>query len=81
MRVKLGYKDRLVELDNDRLYVFDGKLYSAPIREVVSYYLNGTAVLPEVIRSIASDIVRFLMQTGELEWFSSAQAQYGEISE
>ncbi|WP_297497723.1 hypothetical protein [Thermococcus sp.] len=81
MRVKLGYRDRLVEFSGGWLYVFDGKLYSVPIREVVSYYLNGTAVLPEGIKPIATDVVRFLMKTGELEWFSSSQAQCSETLE
>jgi len=79
MRVKLGYKNKLVELDGETVYVFDGKLYSAPIREVVGYYVKGTGVLPESVRAVAADVARFLMSTGEVEWFSSARAQYGEI--
>jgi hypothetical protein len=81
MKVKLGYVNRVVELDDETVYVFDGKLYSAPIKEVVGYYLRGTGLLPESIRTVAGDIARFLMSTGELEWFTGAQVQYGEVSE
>jgi len=79
MKVKLGYKNKLVELSGDRVYVFDGKLYSAPIKEVIGYYIRGIGVLPGSIRAVADDVARFLMSTGEVEWFSSVRAQYGEI--
>jgi len=64
MRVKLGYPDRIVEISDKTVYLFKGRLYSAPLEEVVSYYLRGEGLLPTPLKSVAQDVMRALM-TGE----------------
>lgn len=78
MRAKLGYKDKLVEIAGSEVLVFDGKLYTAPLEEVVRYYLHGPAVLPPAVREVSNDVVRFLLRTGDLETFVQSRIQYGE---
>ncbi|WP_297535951.1 hypothetical protein [Thermococcus sp.] len=78
MKVKLGYKDKLVEMEGGWIYVFNGRLYSAPIAEVVGYYTKGQGIVPGPIREIAGDIIRVLLRTGELERYVQPQIGYGE---
>jgi len=78
MKIKLGYKDKLVEIEEDWVYAFSGRLYSAPIAEVVGYYTKGQGIIPMPIREIAGDIVRVLLRTGELERYVQPQIGYGE---
>ncbi|AIU70806.1 hypothetical protein TEU_10945 [Thermococcus eurythermalis] len=78
MRAKLGYKDKLVEIAGSEVLVFDGKLYTALLEEVVRYYLHGSAVLPPAVREVSNDVVRFLLRTGDLETFVQSRIQYGE---
>ena len=66
MKLKLGYPDRIVEIDGRTVHVFKRRLTSAPLVEVVSYYTSGEGILPPVIREIAADIVRALLNTKEL---------------
>ncbi|KUH32379.1 MULTISPECIES: hypothetical protein [Thermococcus] len=67
MKVRLGYPDRIVEVDDRTVRVFRGRLVSAPLSEVVSYYLRGDGLLPPAVREIARDIVGVLLRTGELK--------------
>lgn len=75
MKVKLGYPDRIVEFDGKRVYVFKGRLFSAPLEKVISYYLHGDEPLAPAIRSVVSDVVRFLLNTGELQYTPSAAVE------
>ncbi|AEK73945.1 hypothetical protein E3E38_00575 [Thermococcus sp. 18S1] len=67
MKVRLGYPDRIVEVDDRTVRVFRGRLVSAPLSEVVSYYLRGDGLLPPAVREIARDIVAVLLRTGEMK--------------
>ncbi|GAB6134948.1 hypothetical protein [Thermococcus prieurii] len=78
MRTKLGYEDKLVEIAENEVVVFDGKLYTAPLEEVIKYYLSGSGVLPPAIRDVTNDIIRLLLRTGELETIIHSKVQYGE---
>ena len=78
MRAKLGYKNRLVEVSGNKIFVFKGKLYTASIDEVIKYYLSGFGVLPSEIREVSNDVVRFLLKTGELETIMNSRVQYSE---
>ena len=50
MRVRLGYPDRIVEVDDRVVRVFKRRLVSAPLSEVLEYYTNGSAVLPPAVK-------------------------------
>jgi len=65
MKLRLAYPQRLVEVDNKRVYVFRNKLFSAPLDEVVNYYLGRDALLPAEIRAVARDVVRAILSAGE----------------
>ncbi|WP_297512729.1 hypothetical protein [Thermococcus sp.] len=78
MRTKLGYEDKLVEIYENEVVVFDGKLYTAPLEEVIKHYLSGSGVLPPAIRDVANDVIRLLLRTGELETIIQSKVQYGE---
>ncbi|WP_099211621.1 hypothetical protein [Thermococcus henrietii] len=78
MRTKLGYEDKLVEINGGEVLVFAGKLYTAPLEEVVKYYLSGSGVLPSAIRDVSHDVIRLLLRTGELETIIHSKVQYGE---
>jgi hypothetical protein len=81
MVVRVGYKNRLVEVKNGFVYLFDGKLWSAPLERVVGYYLRGDEALPRPLREIAGDVYRVLLERGEmpLALFESGQ-RYGETT-
>jgi len=70
MKVKLGYRDKIVEVSNGNVFLFKEKLYSAPLEELVSYYFKGEGLLAPPLRGIAGDVVRAIMKTGEVEKFS-----------
>ncbi|WP_297065847.1 hypothetical protein [Thermococcus sp.] len=78
MRAKLGYMDKLVEITENEVLVFDGRLHTAPLEEVIRHYLSGSGVLPPAIRSVSNDVVRLLLRTGELETIIQSKVQYGE---
>jgi len=78
MRVRLGYRDKVVAIDGDTVYVFNGRLYSAPIEELVRHYLTGFGVLPDALKSVTEDVVRVLLRTGEFEGFEAKVRGYGE---
>ncbi|WP_297551093.1 hypothetical protein [Thermococcus sp.] len=78
MKAKLGYKNKLVGIVGEEVYVFDGKLYTAPLGEVVRYYLFGSGVLPQAIREISKDVIRLLLKTGDFETVVHSKVQYGE---
>jgi len=78
MRAKLGYENRVVEIGEGEVLVFDGRLYTAPLEEVIKHYLSGSGVLPPAVRDVSSDVVRFLLRTGELEAIIHSKIQYGE---
>ncbi|WP_461864744.1 hypothetical protein [Thermococcus sp.] len=65
MKLRLAYPQKLVEVDNKRVYVFRSKLFSAPLEEVVNYYLGRDALLPAEIKAVAHDIIRAILSTGE----------------
>lgn len=76
MKVKLGYPDRIVEVRDKEVYVFKRRLVSAPLDELVSYYLRGEGVLPPAIREVARDVINVLLRTGELDIDYRPEAQY-----
>ncbi|WP_297521112.1 hypothetical protein [Thermococcus sp.] len=54
MKVRLGYPDRIVEVDEHRVYVFKGKrLFSAPLDEVLGYILKGDGLLPPAVKEVS----------------------------
>lgn len=61
MKLRLAYPHRLVEVDSKTVYVFRNKLLSAPIEEVVNYYLGRDALLPEELKEVAHDVVRAIL--------------------
>ncbi|NJE04859.1 hypothetical protein E3E36_01565 [Thermococcus sp. M36] len=77
MRVKLGYPDRIVEIDGDTVRVFKGRLVSAPLSEVVSYYLKGEGLLSPLIKDVAGDVVRVLLSGSGLSTGTHAPVRYG----
>ena len=56
MIVRLGYKDKLVYVESGRVYLFKGKLYSAPLEEVIRAAYSEDALVPPDIREIAHDL-------------------------
>ncbi|AMQ18127.1 hypothetical protein [Thermococcus peptonophilus] len=81
MAAKLGYKNKLVEVKNGMVYLFDGKLWSAPLERVVEYYLQGQGVVPEPIREIASDLYRVLLGENLIkELPANSGGRYGETT-
>ncbi|ASJ09561.1 hypothetical protein A3L11_10090 [Thermococcus siculi] len=66
MKVRLGYPDRIVEVDEKMVHVFKGRLVSAPLSEVVNYYVRGDGLLPPAIKEVAADVVRALINAEEL---------------
>ncbi|WP_258083981.1 hypothetical protein [Thermococcus thermotolerans] len=77
MKVRLGYPDRIVEVDDKVVRVFKGRLVSAPLSEVVGYYLKGEGLLPPAVREVVPDIVRALLSTGELHSGVLTITEYG----
>ncbi|NJE85730.1 hypothetical protein E3E23_07820 [Thermococcus sp. CX2] len=77
MKVRLGYSDRIVEIDDKVVHVFNGKLVSAPLSEVVNYYLKGEGLLPPAIKALVPDIIRVLLNTGEFHGEVPSIAEYG----
>ncbi|WP_297495871.1 hypothetical protein [Thermococcus sp.] len=67
MKVRLGYPDRVVEVDGDTVRVFKGRLVSAPLREVVRYYRGEDAILPPLVREVSRDVVAALLRTRALQ--------------
>jgi len=63
MRVKLGYPDKIVEISGKMVYLFKERLYSAPLEEIVNYYLRGDGLLAPPLKSVAQDVVRVLMDS------------------
>ncbi|ASA77860.1 MULTISPECIES: hypothetical protein [Thermococcus] len=78
MKVRLGYPDRIVEVEDKVVRVFKGRLVSAPLSEVVGYYLRGEGLLPPAVREIVPDVVRVLLSTGELQNSVVPVAEYGQ---
>ncbi len=69
MGVKLGYRDRVVEISGKMVYLFKKKLYSAPLEEVVNYYLRGEGLLAPPLKAVAADVVRAVMNSGDFGGF------------
>ena len=78
MKTKLGYGDKIVEITDGEVLVFDGRLRTAPLEDVIMHYLSGSGVLPPAVKNVSEDIVRFLLRTGELETIIQSKVQYGE---
>jgi hypothetical protein len=66
MRVRLGYPDRIVEVTDGRVYLFNGRLLSAPIEEVLNHYTKGEGLLHPELREVVPDVVRLLLRSGDL---------------
>ncbi|WP_297437029.1 hypothetical protein [Thermococcus sp.] len=66
MRVRLGYPDRIVEVADGRVYLFNGRLLSAPIEEVLNQYTKGEGLLHPELRDVVPDVVRLLLRGGDL---------------
>lgn len=58
MRVKLAYPNHIVEITEKEVYLFNGKLVSAPLDEVLYYAYGKDAVLPEELKKVAHDVLR-----------------------
>jgi len=78
MRLKLGYPDKVVEISDRMVYLFKEKLYSAPLEEVVNYYLRGEGLLAPPLRAVAADVARAIMNSGD---FGSALGVWKGIGE
>lgn len=60
----MGYKNKLVEVRNGVVYLFDGKLWSAPLERVVEYYREGQGLSRgQFGKSPATFIAFFLEKT------------------
>ena len=66
MRVRLGYPDRVVEVADGRVYLFNGKLRSAPLEEVLNHYTKGEGLLHPDLKEIVPDVMRVLLRSREL---------------
>ena len=64
MVLRLGYPDRIVEVSRNTVYVFKGRLFSAPLDEVVRYYTTGDALLPPALREVAESVAAALLRAG-----------------
>jgi hypothetical protein len=78
MRAKLGYENKIVDITENEVLVFDRKLYTAPLKELIKHYLFRSGVLPPAIRDVSNDVIRLLLRTGELETIIHSMVQYGE---
>jgi len=58
MVVRLGYRDKVVYVDDGWVYLFREKLYSAPLEEVLRSAYSGDGLVPPEIREIAADVAR-----------------------
>ena len=66
MKVKLVYPDHIVEITEKEVYLFNGRLVSAPLDEVLYYAYGKDAVLPEELKRVAYDVLRvFNVLSGE----------------
>ncbi|NJE07911.1 hypothetical protein E3E31_05145 [Thermococcus sp. M39] len=66
MKVKLAYPNYIVEVTENEVYLFNGKLVSAPLDEVLYYAYGKDAVLPEELKKVAHDVLRvFNIISGE----------------
>lgn len=64
MRVKLAYPNCIVEITEKEVFLFNGRLISAPLDEIVEYITGREAVLPEELKKIAVDIFAILSELG-----------------
>jgi|GEM_PF-1918381 hypothetical protein len=64
MKVKLAYPDYIVEITEKEVFLFNGRLISAPLDEIVEYATGKEAVLPEELKKIAIDIFTILSELG-----------------
>ncbi|MCD6372517.1 MAG: hypothetical protein J7L37_03060 [Thermococcus sp.] len=78
MRLKLGYPDKVVEVSGGRVYLFKKKLYSAPLEEVVNYYLKGEGLLAPPLRTVAADVARAILGGGD---FGNTLGVWGRVKE
>ncbi len=68
MVLRLGYSNRIVEISEDTIYVFNGRLFSAPLEEVIRYYTTGEVLLPPAIKEVAGSVAKVLLRTGDFNW-------------
>ncbi|WP_456368356.1 hypothetical protein [Thermococcus sp.] len=66
MVTRVGYKNKLVKVEDGFVYVFDGKLWSAPLERIVEYHVRGSEALPKPLREIAGDVYRILLEKKEI---------------
>ncbi|ASI98975.1 hypothetical protein [Thermococcus celer] len=76
MKLRLGYPDRIVEVDGETVRVFKGRLVSAPLDEVVKYYLSGNGLIPPAVREVVSDVIRALLSAGEFHEDTLTTVEY-----
>jgi len=60
MVVRLAYPDRVVIVEGDEVLVFDGRLHSAPLRDVMRSARGSPIPLPPEVKEVAGDVVRVL---------------------
>lgn len=66
MKVKLAYPEYQVEITEKEVYLFNGKLISAPLDEVIYYAYGKDAVLPEELKKVAHDVLKvFTLLSGD----------------
>ena len=58
MKVKLVYPEYQIEITEKDVYLFNGRLISAPLDEVIYYAYGKDAVLPEELKKVAHDVLR-----------------------
>ncbi|WP_297421683.1 hypothetical protein [Thermococcus sp.] len=68
MVLRLGYSNRIVEISENTIYVFNGRLFSAPLEEVIRYYTMGDVLLPPAIKEVAGSVAKVLLRTGGFNW-------------
>ncbi len=66
MVLRLAYPDRVVIVEGGEVLVFDGRLHSAPLEDVLRSARGSPAPLPPEVREVAGDIVRALTGQGRL---------------
>jgi len=78
MVVRLGYRDKVVYVDGGRVYLFRGRLYSAPLDEVLRSAYSGDGLVPPEIREIAGDVARIFEALPNLDDGSTTRGPSGQ---
>ncbi|WP_157626160.1 hypothetical protein [Thermococcus zilligii] len=58
--IRLGYPDRIVEIRENRVYLFKKRLYSADVSDVIRAMYDPTFPIPRVFLEVAEDVAQVL---------------------